>query len=122
MKIGTYKGVDALVTAIIKTKNKDNLNNLLSECFPRLFCGSSTSNGGNIFSQSTQQQTFLQHLFSIPLPIRDDFTFFLVYAQENSGIPVLDTADIIVAFGMLDCSKYIESSRMPYSHGYNLTA
>lgn len=93
MKIGIYEGVDSLVTALLKKDQKDNLNNLLAEGFPHLF-------GNN--------RDFVQHLFTIPLPIRDKFTFFLLYGRENTGIPLLDK-EIVLAFGMLDCSKYVDS-------------
>jgi GNAT superfamily N-acetyltransferase len=89
MKIGIYQGVDSLVKSLIHTNTQNGLNNLLAESFPKLF---------------TTSQSFLQHLFTIPLPIRDKFVFFVLFGKENSGIPILDK-EIILAFGMLDCSK-----------------
>jgi len=89
MKIGIYQGVDSLVKSLIHTNTQNHLNNLLAESFPNLF---------------TNSQSFLQHLFTIPLPIRDKFVFFVLFDKENSGIPILDKTTIL-AFGMLDCSK-----------------
>lgn len=100
MKIGIYEGVDALVTAVIKKTHKNDLNNLLSENFPDLFRSS---------------QPFLQHLFTIPLPIRDMFTFFVLYGQENN---LIMKKEIILAFGMLDRSKYSKITLFPE---YNLS-
>ena len=90
MKIGIYEGVDSLVTAILKRTHKNDLNTFLEESFPNLF------GTGNI--------SFLQHLFTVPLPLRANFTFILLYGQSNTGIPLLDK-EIILAFGMIDGSK-----------------
>ena len=89
MKIGIYQGLDSLIKALIHTNTESHLNNLLAESFPKLF---------------TNSNSFLQHLFTIPLPIRDKFVFFVLFGKENSGIPILDKT-IVLAFGMLDCSK-----------------
>ena len=106
MKIGIYEGVDALTSSIIKNSNKDSLNELLSNSFPHLF--SKIPNYNHTFNSCIENtQTFLQFLYSIPLPIRSKFTFFVVYGKENSGIPALDrNKNVILSFGMLDCSSY----------------
>lgn len=80
------EGVDSLVNEICKYQVKENINFLLSDNFSDLF----TPKG---------YKTFLAHLFTIPLPIRDKFVFFLIVGAENDG------TKIIVAFGMLDNSS-----------------
>ena len=104
MKIGIYEGVDALVTAVIKKNHKDEINILLSENFPNLF---------------TSSRPFLQHLFTIPLPIRDKFTFFVLYGSCGDGEQdVIFDKQIVLAFGMLDRSKY---SKITLVNEYNLS-
>jgi hypothetical protein len=90
MKLGVYEGVDQFVNLVLVKKSlKNDLNNFLASGFPKLF------GDGNI--------NFLQHLFTIPLPIRDQFVFFVLFGQSNTGIPTLNK-EIILAFAMLDCS------------------
>ena len=94
MKIGIYQGVDALVVGMLKRTHKNDLNDLLGESFPDLF--------------GKGHSPFLQNLFAVPLPIRDQFVFVLLYGKSNTGIPLLDK-EVILAFGMLDCSKRNEA-------------
>lgn len=81
MRAFICEGVDSLVNEICKHNMKDSLNNLLAENFPDLF-------------SHIGYKTFLAHLFTIPLPIRDKFVFFMIISE-----------DIVVAFGMLDNSN-----------------
>lgn len=93
MKLGVYKGVDQFVNLVLVKKSmKNEINSFLSDGFPQLF------GDGNI--------NFLQHLFTIPLPIRDKFVFFVLFGQSNTGIPSLNK-ETILAFAMMDCSVEI---------------
>ena len=94
MKVGCYEGVDEFVNLVIVKKSmKNEINNFLSTCFPKLFTGENSIN-------------FLQHLFTIPLPIRDKFVFFVLFSQSNTGIPSLNK-EMILAFAMIDMSAKI---------------
>lgn len=93
MKLGVYEGVDEFVNLVLVKKSmKNDVNNFLATAFPSLF------GDGNI--------NFLQHLFTIPLPIRDSFVFFVLFAQSNTGIPAFNK-EIILSFAMIDCSAKI---------------
>lgn len=81
MKIGIYKGVDALTNALLKYHNKDKLNELLATCFPSVF--------------DMLYTTLIRHLFTIPLPIRDKFLFALIYDNQMN----------VIGFGMMDYSN-----------------
>lgn len=93
MKLGIYEGVDQFVNLVIVKKAMANdMNDFIGKCFPNLF--------------GDENINFLQHLFTIPLPIRDKFVFFVLFGQSNTGIPFLNKESIL-AFGMLDCSVKI---------------
>ena len=93
MKLGVYEGVDQFVNLVIVKKSmKNEMNSFLATCFPDLF------GDGKI--------NFLQHLFTIPLPIRDNFVFFVLFGQSNTGIPLLNK-EMILAFAMIDASAKI---------------
>lgn len=85
MKAFICEGVDSLVNEICRYGLKDSINFLMADNF------------GDLFDYKGYK-TFLAHLFTIPLPIRDKFVFFMIIGDDNNN-------KIVVAFGMLDNSN-----------------